>query len=251
MTKILKILIIPLFLFGCTNQAKLATKPTQIGIVAPVINQELANKNAPKLNSEMVVLDSDNSKIPVSHLLSVPFASQAPLGDWRPLYNEACEEASMIMVAKYFKQETLSAAIMNEEILKLVAWEQKQGYAIDLTASEVVKILADYFSINARAVKTVTPELIKGELLKGNPIIIPVAGRELGNPNFRNPGPLYHMLVIRGYNDKSFITNDPGTKNGSGYQYLYQRLIEAIHDWNQGQVSNGQAVIIVVSGLLK
>jgi len=74
---------------------------------------------------------------------------------------------------------------------------------------------------------------------------VPAAGRELGNPNFTDPGPLYHMLVVRGYTENNFITNDVGTRKGENYQYKYDVLMNAIHDWNGGDVNNGQRVVIV------
>ena len=70
-------------------------------------------------------------------------------------------------------------------------------------------------------------------------IIIPAAGRLLGNPYFQTPGPIYHMLVIRGYNATEFITNDPGTKRGDGFKYKYQTLINAIHDWDHQRAEGG------------
>ena len=39
------------------------------------------------------------------------------------------------------------------------------------------------------------------------------------------------MLVIRGFDGKNFITNDPGTKRGKNFKYPYARLMDALHDW--------------------
>jgi hypothetical protein len=106
--------------------------------------------------------------------------------------------------------------------------------------------------MEAKAVKVVTVELIKQELARGNLVLLPAAGRELGNPYFRRPGPLYHMLVVRGYNTEGqFITNDPGTKHGEQYLYSAKKLLAAVHDWNGGEVATGQPVLIVVSGKQK
>ena len=64
-----------------------------------------------------------------------------------------------------------------------------------------------------------------------NPIIIPAAGRDLHNPFFSGAGPFYHMLVVIGYSDNGFITNDPGTKQGEQYWYSSDVLLNALHDW--------------------
>lgn len=68
----------------------------------------------------------------------------------------------------------------------------------------------------------------------------------LGNPYFTPPGPIYHMLVIKGYNLTEFITNDPGTRRGADYVYSYQTLMKAIHDWNNGNVESGKSATISV-----
>ena len=41
--------------------------------------------------------------LPASLLLEVPFTSQAPFGNWDEPYQEACEEAVMLMLMHYEK----------------------------------------------------------------------------------------------------------------------------------------------------
>ena len=185
----------------------------------------------------------------------VSFASQAPLSNWDALHEEACEEASMIMAARYFQSFALDKNIMEEAILSLVAWEEENGYGIDLSAAQTVEILNNYFGVKARIISDVNIDRIKYELAKGNLVIIPAAGRDLHNPNYTAPGPLYHMLLIRGYNNREFITNDPGTRKGDGYRYDYATIINAIHDWNpdsdkdsmtEEQMRQGKKVIVIV-----
>ena len=88
---------------------------------------------------------------------------------------------------------------------------------------------------------------MKSALANGSPIIVPAAGRELANPNFTGAGPLYHMLVVRGYTDSTFVTNDPGTRNGNGYVYKQKIIMDAMGDWNGGDPANGAKVVIVVT----
>ena len=181
--------------------------------------------------------------------LPVSFAPQAPFADWGMPYQEACEEASIIIAAKYFKNEPLDKHIMDREILDLVEWEKGYfGYWQDTTAAEVVKILKEYYDVNSHTTTEVTTEKIKKELNKGNLIIVPTAGRLLDNPYFSGEGPAYHMLVIRGYDRNEFITNDPGTKRGDGFKYKYDNLINAIHDWNETKenIYEGRKVMVVV-----
>ncbi len=182
--------------------------------------------------------------------VDMAFAPQAPYAVWDELHQEACEEASMIMVFKYFNNESLNAHIMEQGILNLIKWEENNGYKVDVTAEETVKIIQDYFGLNGELMMPVTIEKIKKELAAGKLIIVPVAGRELGNPYFTAPGPIYHMLVVKGYDDKTgeFITNDPGTKRGKDYRYQYQILINAIADWDHQLAEDGMTDEEIVQG---
>ncbi|MBI2050787.1 MAG: C39 family peptidase [Parcubacteria group bacterium] len=170
--------------------------------------------------------------IPVEYNLAVPFQSQAPHADWSLPYQEACEEASLIMADRFFFGESLSAEQMDEAIRELVAWEQNTfGYYEDTTAAEVAFIWQEYFKGSAVLDDDVSVDNIKRRISSNKLVIIPAAGRMLGNPNFTGDGPLYHMLIIRGYTPTQFITNDPGTRRGEEFIYPYDTLVNAIHDW--------------------
>lgn len=194
-------------------------------------------------------LNTHNIKI-----LPVPFTVQAPQANWGMPYQEACEEASMVMAAEYFKglkKGKLNVIYANREILKLVQWQKKnRGFYEDTTASEVVSILKDYYSLQAR-VEKYDPVKIKEVIDRKQIVLLPTAGRQLGNPYFTRPGPLYHMLVVKGYQGDEFIVNDPGTKRGENWRYKESVLASATHDWNNGQVDEGESVMIIVEGLIK
>lgn len=89
---------------------------------------------------------------------------------------------------------------------------------------------------------------ISQEIMNGRIIIAPTAGRLLQNPFFRAPGPLHHMLVIRGVDTgrEVFYANDPGTSRGKNLAYKQTTLFNAIHDWNDGDVLKGKKPVIVV-----
>jgi len=94
---------------------------------------------------------------------------------------------------------------------------------------------------------------VKEELAEGNPVIIPAAGRDLGNPYFSGKGPWYHALVIIGFRRgwtgrRYFIVNDPGTKRGKSYEYNVETLLNAIHDWTgvKEEIRNGPKVMVVL-----
>jgi hypothetical protein len=182
--------------------------------------------------------------------LAVPFTSQAPHADWGLPYQESCEEASLIMINAYFKGSgPFTPDEADRQILAMVAWETKTfGYYEDTTADEVARIGREYYSYkNTRAVDITSIEDIKKEIDRGVPVALPAAGRQLNNPYFSGQGPLYHMLVVKGFTkDGKIITDDPGTRRGADYLYDPEVLWNAIHDWNGGDVEHGRKVMIVV-----
>lgn len=199
--------------------------------------------------------ESKTVEVPAKLELPVLFAQQAPFANWDEVHEETCEEASMIMVARYFKGQPLTETIMEEELQKILKWQEDRGYKVDATAGETIQILKDYFKLEARLSEEVTADRIKYELSQGNLIIVPAAGRELNNPNFKQPGPIYHMLVVKGYNDREFITNDPGTRKGNGYKYSYETLLGATHDWDHelakdgmtdAEMAQGRKIMVIV-----
>lgn len=181
--------------------------------------------------------------------LNVPFTSQAPTGNWDLPYQEACEEAAALMAIRYvFGNPIIDSADADAGILDLVRANEALGFPIDQTAEQVMALIHDVDpKIPVALVEDPTIEILKNQLSQGNVIIVPAAGRELKNPFFNQPGPLYHMFVLRGYTDDGyFITNDPGTKRGEGYLYPFDRVMNAMGDWNGGNPSNGQKVVLVL-----
>jgi hypothetical protein len=182
--------------------------------------------------------------------MGVSFTSQAPTGNWDPPFDEACEEASALMVVRYFHGQPFKSSEDADAAIRAMAQANADlGYPIDTTAEEVVTLLTSVApELNSRTLKNPTIDQLKQHLSDDALIIVPAAGRQLGNPYFQNPGPLYHMLVLRGYTkDGYFITNDPGTKRGEQYVYRFEKIMSAMHDWNGGDVENGQKIVVVVS----
>ena len=233
---------------GGTDLAQAPPSPIEGGTaVSENFILESSHQNESPLADPLQVLVD----IPPEINLAVPWMSQAPHANWDFPYQEACEEASIIMVDAFYKGLTkrLDPDAADEAIKKLVTYQNdKYGDYKDTDASQTAKIIKDYFGYkDVRVLSFKTTEDIKNILARGYPVIVPFSGKALKNPNYRNGGPLYHMLVIKGYTDDGlFITGDPGTRKGEDYVYPYSRIIEAAHDWNGGDVMNGAKLMIVV-----
>lgn len=184
--------------------------------------------------------------LPETFNLKVPFICQAPLGNWNPPFKDACEEVAVLMIHYYFQDKVVEPKVAAKEIKDLVVFETELGFHESITAGQTAQLIRDYYEYEAEVIYDISLEDIKRELAKGNPVIVPAAGRMLKNPYFTPPGPLYHMLVIKGYTQDSFIVNDAGTKRGADYIYSYLVLERAIHDWNSGDVENGRRAMITV-----
>lgn len=182
--------------------------------------------------------------------LAIPFISQAPKKNWDASHEDFCEEASALMAQHYIRGTSIgSIDNQDTELFAIKDYEMKSfGYFESTDVNQTKQILTDYLHIPlVKIIENPSVEDIKKALASGKAVLLPAAGRLLGNPHFSGAGPLYHMLVIKGYTaDGQFITNDPGTQFGKDYLYPTDRIMNAMHDWNGGKVMEGKKAIIVV-----
>lgn len=248
---IIFILLILVLISGYVYQKKYITKNNAEISSAPVIVNQ--NNSPNKTSSD--IIDSKNSQsqsisIPSSYnIKNVPFQSQAPFANWDHLHEEACEEASLIIVKYYLDHQPLSAQEMENNIQTLISWEQKNwGKSdADLTIAQEKTLAQNYYNLNPE-IKTINSiDDIKQEIAAEHIVIVPAAGQMLHNPNYTAPGPVYHTLVVRGYTSNIIITNDVGTRRGENYSYQNDIFWNALHDWNgtASNITSGQKVILV------
>ncbi|MFH0952511.1 MAG: C39 family peptidase [Patescibacteria group bacterium] len=200
-------------------------------------------------NTKAAEPEPEPEPLPAEFNLSVPFTTQAPQANWNLPYQEACEEASAAIVHYYWADKSFDTPeIADAEILALVDFQTTTyGSYLDTTAEETARFIRDYYGYKTvDVIYDPTIEQIKREVFSGYPVIVPAYGKVLDNPNFRSGGPLYHMLVIKGYTTERWITNDPGTRKGADFTYTYDNLMNAMGDWNDGDPANGRPVMIVV-----
>lgn len=182
--------------------------------------------------------------------IAVPFMTQSPLIIWDEVHNETCEEAAALMVYFAVNEIPLPSKEEQEEYLQqLIVWQnEKFGDYKDTTAAQTALMMREKLNMdNISIVENPTFKDIARILQSGALIIAPTSGKELFNPNFKNGGPKYHMVVVRGYDEKYIYTNDPGTRNGKNYAYTHEVFFNALHDWNDGDVKNGAKRIIVIN----
>lgn len=201
-----------------------------------------------KTYEEKVVVETDVPKkesatpapaktaLPSEVNLKVPFTSQAPHQNWDAPYKEFCEEASALMAYSYLKNiPILNADDADAKMLAIRDFELKRfGYYEDTNVEETAIVLKEFYGLEKiRVVTDPTIDDIRSALSEGQAVILPLAGQRIGNPFYHQPGPLYHMLVVKGYTKNGgFITNDPGTKRGADFIYDASVLMDALSDWS-------------------
>ncbi len=238
------------------NLTKEKFDPSQSGAQATIEKQRKEEENAQAEKKEtenleiMKSIENIEYQLPSSVLVDVPFSPQAPFGVWDDVHEEACEEMSLIMVKYYLDGNILTPAIAEKEIQDMKKFQLKQyGHYKDSSMEELVKIAEEYYGIrDLKVVYDFDEHEIKKQLARKKPIIVPTAGRRLGNPNFTHPGPLYHNLVLIGYNKNNIITNDPGTRKGKQYPYSVDILYSAIHDFEESKekIEQGRKAMIIL-----
>ena len=220
---------------------------------ASTITVELAPSSEAQVNFDTEQIPEEGAitqvEIPKTYQLNVPFMVQAPFADWEKPYDEACEEASIIMVDYFLRGLDIPPQQPKREILQLTNRQESNHYSDDVTIEELAEIVEEYYGYKTRISESVSKESIMYEISKGNPVILPLAGREIGNPYFSGAGPWYHMLVVTGYDQRNFITNDPGTKRGEDFEYAHSALINNVHDFPgvKEEIKTGVPRMLVIS----
>lgn len=220
-------------------------------IPEPISIEEIQNKKEDLEEQEIeqeIILPSEIN-------IDVPFISQAPESNWDEPWQNACEEAAILMVHYFWLgKKSITKENAKKEILELIDYQIKtSGVHKDLTVEEIAALVKDYYHYKDVSIQyDITINDIKKQLALGFPVIVPAYGRILDNPNYTAPGPVYHMLVAVGYTPKVIITNDPGTRKGDEFQFTYDNFYNAIHDFVKGasehpeKMEQGRKAMIVI-----
>lgn len=186
--------------------------------------------------------------------LDVPYINEAPDNNWTGPWKNACEEASMAMVEKYYTGKSTVAVTEAKVFMTMMFTKQNSiwGSNADSDAKRTARLINDYTVYNAIIKDNPTIEDIKQELQQKRPVISLHYGFDLQNPNIPfvplPRGTSYHMIVIKGYDDvtKEFIVNDTGDrKEGNGYRYDYDLFMNSLHDYDFSvRKANGPARVL-------
>ena len=195
-----------------------------------------------------------SSSTKILEIASVPFVPQSPFGErGNPVFENACEEAVLLMSYSWVARKPLVREEAREEILKMAEYERVNfGFHEDTSAADTARLMKEYLGYDGVVVRDgVAASDIIPELLKGSIVIIPVNGQKLGNPRFEPPGPIVHMILVRGYDfaRNEFIVHDPGTQFGKDYRYSFDVINDAFEDYPSGKevtAGSGTRAMIVV-----
>jgi len=112
--------------------------------------------------------------------LAAPFYSQAPHGDWSFPWQEACEEASLLLAANVYGKHNWTRDEYNSEILNMVEWQKgKFGTYLDTTVAQTAQIATEYLKLETITHENPTYDDVRKILNKGHFILMFFSGKEL------------------------------------------------------------------------
>jgi hypothetical protein len=197
--------------------------------------------------------------LPPSVLISMPYTSQAPTGNFDSAHEEYCEAAAVLMVGRYFagdRRAQIPGGEADASMRGIVAWERAAFPGVlDLPLVDVQRVAAHFYGL-AGEVVPVDLGAIKRSLAAGQPVIIPVMTH--GAPGGQKIAPyygavsVYHVIVLVGYDAAKGIvyTNDAGFSvyPGRAYPYAWSTLSAAIDAQTQSaktKVRQGRVMLIL------
>jgi len=192
--------------------------------------------------------------LPNKHLIKTSFVPQSPEQNWDQPWQDACEEAALLTVNYFYKNQDPNLETMRDDILKMIDFENSQAFTHDMNLDQMSLVVKKYLGFDSQIIENPTIDDIKKYISQDIPIVVPANGKTLfkENKHFTNGGPYYHNLTILGYDDSKnqFIVHDVGTKSGAYFKYSYSLLIESIHDFpitkNKEDINTGSKKVLIL-----
>lgn len=194
--------------------------------------------------------------VPSRYLIdNIAFVPQAPAKNWDQPWQDACEEASLLTVTNYYRDDSNSTPDkLTSQLNSIFTIESNLGYGHDVDLSQLLQVSNQLSDYQGTIIDNPSMEDIKQYISQNIPVIVVANGKTLYSENkyFKNGGPWYHSLVIIGYDDslQKFIVHDVGTQFGSHFKYSYPVLMSAIHDFpetkNKEDIDQGVPRILIL-----
>ncbi|MFA6250197.1 MAG: C39 family peptidase [Candidatus Shapirobacteria bacterium] len=192
--------------------------------------------------------------LPNFTLIKTAFVPQAPEKIWDQPWQDTCEEAALLTVDYFYKNQTPSVPTIKTDLQNMLNFETELGFVKDINQSQMATISSRHLGYQSTIVTDPTIETIKKYLVRNIPVIVTANGKTLyrENKHFKSGGPWYHSLVILGYDDtkKEFFVHDVGTQFGAYFSYSYSLLMESIHDFppegHKENIDQGSKSVLVL-----
>ena len=191
---------------------------------------------------------------PSLFIRGVPYTVQSPFFQWGPTdpHQEYCEAAAVMMVGRYYRgdhfpNDRIPPADADQAMAQIVQWERQQWPGVlDLSLERVGQVGRNFYGMQP-VLAEATLDGVKAALAAGHPVLLPVNthGAPGGRPiaPFYGSQPVYHVLVLTGYDGSAVFANDAGFAQGQNYRYDWATLLAAMdaqatlpHPQAQGRV---------------
>lgn len=200
--------------------------------------QKLMNENSNNLQVKQAL------NIEKEKELDITFYSQFPLDiatwvKYEEPYQNFCEEASLLNWYYFLTGKNPDLEEYNLDLLKLKELEDIlfDGWYMHTSLQDTLKLLiafqADEQQIFWDIIENPDVNIMKENISKWNPIIVPVYGKWLSNDLFIWWWPLYHNLLIKWYTEQNFIVNEVWVSKWDWYNYNIQELMENIVNYDE------------------
>lgn len=168
----------------------------------------------------------------------VPYTVQAPYGVWDSAHEEYCEAAALLMVSRYYKGQVYAGdripAAEADSAMSQIVQVERQTYPglLDLSLDRVAAIGKSIYGYDSQ-LQPATLDSVKAALAAGRPVLIPVNTH--GGPGgtriapYYGVQPVYHVIVLIGYDGTTVYANDSGIRQGQRYPYPWS-VMEAAMD---------------------
>lgn len=243
------------------------TQIEQIAWVVPITMEEVESVDSPGQQSQpstqqeeapkpvqttTVPKQTDKPKetatiLPQEKIIECQFYPQAPRANWVQPYEDYCEEATVIIWVNCMNEQTVDLKTFEWELSDIDHYFTTNFWkSHDQNIDQMAQAIAEQYTWITQIVEEPTFDDLKQAVAKWYVIIVPLDGRQLKNPHYRNWGPDYHALLVVGYKWDKVVTHDVGTSHWAYYEYDKDVFFNAIHDLDRKNITNGKKRFLII-----